>query len=53
MLRSRRLYRLNGRALRPIHDWVKNCERAWAERFDQLDVVLKELEEKEERDATE
>jgi DNA-binding transcriptional ArsR family regulator len=46
----RRLYRLNGRALKPIHDWVKNYERSWSERFDQLDVVLEELKEKEERD---
>src|ERR687886_1910385 len=45
-----RLYRLNGRALKPIHDWVKNYERTWSERFDQLDVVLEELKEKEERD---
>src|SRR3954447_18570940 len=26
-----RLYRLNGQALKPIHDWVKNYERTWAE----------------------
>jgi DNA-binding transcriptional ArsR family regulator len=38
-----RLYRLNGKALKPIHDWVKNYERLWSERFDQLDVVLDEL----------
>src|ERR671916_440519 len=29
-----RLYRLDGRALKPIHDWVKAYERAWEERFD-------------------
>jgi DNA-binding transcriptional ArsR family regulator len=40
----RRLYRLNGRALKPIHDWVKDYERLWAERFDELDVVLDELQ---------
>ena len=38
-----RIYRLNGRSLKPIHDWVKNYERTWAERFDRLDVVLEEL----------
>jgi DNA-binding transcriptional ArsR family regulator len=38
-----RLYRLNGQALKPIHDWVKNYERLWSERFDQLDVVLDEI----------
>jgi DNA-binding transcriptional ArsR family regulator len=42
-----RIYRLNGRSLKPIHDWVKNYERAWAERFDRLDVVLEELKEAE------
>jgi DNA-binding transcriptional ArsR family regulator len=42
-----RMYRLNGRSLKPIHDWVKNYERSWAERFDRLDVVLEELKEKE------
>jgi DNA-binding transcriptional ArsR family regulator len=46
-----RLYRLNGRALKPIHDWVKNYERLWTERFDQLDVVLEDLKQKEEEDA--
>jgi DNA-binding transcriptional ArsR family regulator len=41
-----RLYRLNGQALRPIHDWVKSYERTWSERFDQMDVVLEELKER-------
>jgi DNA-binding transcriptional ArsR family regulator len=44
----RRLYRLNGHALRPIHDWVKAYEQSWSERFDALDAVLEELNEKEE-----
>jgi len=43
-----RLYRLNGDALKPIHDWVSNYERFWSERFDQLDVVLEELQQEEE-----
>jgi hypothetical protein len=42
-----RLYRLNGHALKPIHDWVKNYERSWSERFDELDVVLEELKQQE------
>ena len=42
-----RLYRLNGPALKPIHDWVKNYEGLWSERFDHLDVVLDELKQKE------
>jgi len=43
----RRLYRLNGEALKPIHDWVRAYEQTWSERFDQLDVVLDELKERE------
>jgi DNA-binding transcriptional ArsR family regulator len=41
----RRLYRLNGLALRPVHDWVKDFERTWSERFEQLDAVLEELKQ--------
>ena len=44
----RRIYRLNGRSLKPIHDWVKTYEQTWSERFDQLDVVVEELKRKEE-----
>jgi DNA-binding transcriptional ArsR family regulator len=47
----RRLYRLNGRALKPIHDWVKTYERTWAERFDALDLVLEDLKQQEEGDG--
>ena len=47
----RRLYRVTGSALRPIHDWVKSYERMWSERFDELDVVLAELKRKEEGDG--
>ena len=43
----RRLYRVNGAALKPIHDWVKRYERSWSERFDELDVVLEELKKEE------
>jgi DNA-binding transcriptional ArsR family regulator len=47
-----RLYRLNGSALKPIHDWVKNYERSWSERFEELDAVLEELKQEEEGDGT-
>jgi DNA-binding transcriptional ArsR family regulator len=48
----RRLYSLNGRALKPIHDWVKDYERTWSERFEQLDAVLEDLKQKEEGDGS-
>jgi DNA-binding transcriptional ArsR family regulator len=47
-----RLYRLNGQALKPIHDWVKDYERTWTERFEQLDVVLEDLKQKEQGDGS-
>ena len=46
-----RLYRLNGSALKPIHDWVKSYERSWSERFEQLDGVLEDLKRKEKGDG--
>ena len=42
-----RLYRVNGRPLKPIHDWVKLYERSWSQRLDRLDVVVEELKEME------
>jgi DNA-binding transcriptional ArsR family regulator len=47
----RRLYRLNGPALKPIHDWVKAYERTWEERFTAMDAVLEELTQQEEDDG--
>lgn len=47
-----RIYRLNGRSLKPIHDWVKNYERSWNERFEALDELLEELKGKEEGDGS-
>ena len=47
-----RLYRLNGPALKPIHDWVSGYERLWSDRFEQLDVVLEELKRKEQGDGS-
>jgi DNA-binding transcriptional ArsR family regulator len=44
-----RVYRLNGRPLKEIHDWVKRYERTWNERFDALDDVLEDLKREEKR----
>ncbi len=46
-----RLYRLNGSALKPIHDWVRAFARTWDERYEALDVVLSELKAKEQHDG--
>jgi DNA-binding transcriptional ArsR family regulator len=45
-----RVYRCNGSALRPIHDWVTTYEQFWSERFDRLGAVLEDLK-KEEQDG--
>jgi DNA-binding transcriptional ArsR family regulator len=42
-----RLYRLDARPLKPIHDWVKSYQQAWEARFALLDEVLEELKEEE------
>ena len=47
----RRLYRLNGPALKPIHDWVKAYERTWEDRFTAMDAVLEQLRDKEDDDG--
>jgi DNA-binding transcriptional ArsR family regulator len=48
-----RMYRVNGRALKPIHDWISDYEQLWSDRFDALDDVLTELEREEDGDAGE
>jgi DNA-binding transcriptional ArsR family regulator len=47
----RRLYRVNGEALKPIHDWVSGFERLWTKRFDRLDGVLEDLKREEQGDG--
>ena len=42
-----RWYRVNGPALRPIHDWVRTFERTWNTRLDRLDDLLAELQAQE------
>jgi DNA-binding transcriptional ArsR family regulator len=31
-----RMYRLNARGLKPVHDWVKMFERYWTHQIDQI-----------------
>lgn len=44
---QKRLYQLNGAALKPIHDWVMTFEQFWRESYDRLDEYLRELQEQE------
>ena len=42
-----RWYRVNGPALRPVHDWVRTFERTWNARLDRLDDLLAGLQNQE------
>jgi DNA-binding transcriptional ArsR family regulator len=44
---KRRWYRVNGPALRPIHEGVRSFERTWNQRLDRLDDVVADLKAKE------
>ena len=40
---KQRLYGLDARGLRPVHEWVGGFERFWSESFDRLDEYVQEL----------
>ena len=41
---KQRLYGLDARGLRPVHEWVGGFEQFWNERFDRLNAYVKELQ---------
>lgn len=43
----RRLYRLDDKPLRPLHDWLAKYEQSWNARLDRLDDYLSDLQRKE------
>jgi DNA-binding transcriptional ArsR family regulator len=42
---KQRLYGLDARGLRPVHEWAGGFERFWNERFDRLDAYVRDLEQ--------
>jgi hypothetical protein len=44
----RRVYRLNARELKPVHDWVRNFERFWGHQL----LRIKERAEQRARERT-
>src|SRR5687767_8230930 len=38
-----RVYRLNPKPLKDIHEWIKGYAAMWEERFEELDLVLEDL----------
>ena len=41
---KQRLYDLDARGLRAVHDWTGGFERFWNESFDRLDAYVQDLE---------
>ena len=42
---KQRIYGLDARGLRPVHEWVGGFERFWAGSFDRLDTYVQELKQ--------
>jgi DNA-binding transcriptional ArsR family regulator len=42
---KQRLYGLDARGLRPVHEWTGGFERFWNESFDRLDEYVQHLEQ--------
>lgn len=42
---KQRLYSLDARGLRPLHEWTGGFERFWNESFDQLDEYVRDLKQ--------
>ncbi len=40
---KQRLYGVDARGLRPVHEWVGGFERFWNESFDRLDAYVRDL----------
>ena len=42
---KQRLYGVDARGLRPVHEWVGGFERFWSESFGRLDEYMQELKQ--------
>lgn len=49
---KQRLYGLDARGLRPVHEWVGGFERFWSESFDRLDEYVRDLEQARQEEPT-
>ncbi len=47
---KQRLYGLDARGLRPIHEWVGGFEQFWNESFDRLDSYVQDLKQTRQED---
>src|SRR3954466_12589438 len=46
---KQRLYDLDARGLKPVHEWVGGFERFWTESFGRLDEYVQELKQENQR----
>lgn len=47
-----RLYRLDARGLKPVHEWAGSFEQFWSESFDRLDTYVQELKQQGQEEET-
>jgi DNA-binding transcriptional ArsR family regulator len=47
-----RWYRINGPALKPIHDWLAPFTHMWNDRLDRLDDIVAELTQQEHKEKS-
>lgn len=47
---KQRLYALDARGLRPIHEWAGGFEQFWNESFDRLDAYVQDLQKAREKE---
>lgn len=48
---NQRLYELRAEPLQQLHEWLERYRQVWDARFDELDELIDELEEKEKSDG--
>ena len=48
---QQRFYRLRAEPLKQLHAWLDRYRRLWEERFEELDIIVEELKQKEQSDA--
>jgi DNA-binding transcriptional ArsR family regulator len=48
---QQRLYRLDARGLKPVHEWVGGFEQSWSESFNRLNDYVRELQREEHADG--
>ena len=46
---KQRLYGLNARKLRPVHEWTGGFERFWNDSFDRLEAYVQDLKQRKEK----